>query len=406
MKIWKQFNKQKKRDFWHARFKTNGKRFTPTAETREKLDDLITDIKAQERIERDNKRYNLNREVPVYIPTVQKVFNDTLPTIQKDNQRTLAKRVFEGFLSLLPPLLKVNEVKTLHLQLYINFRKGHLGKQTKELLKLTTIYKEIYAISSALKDAASVCEGLEGWQVPKPPVLPKGFKKKTRRERLVSEDEIKFLVAELLKEPKGKQEHTAFHRVRLAHHIEFQNETGLRRKEFAALKFSQYDDKQQALLNVKRWKTGTITKFFPLSKRAIEIIEIRRELQAGNEFIFSPDGKPIEANYRTLREICKDLDIPYGRYTDGGFIGHDLRHNFATEISQVTDIETAKSLTGHTGTEIFTYLHTDRKRQREAIRKREKIDYTSELDKIFEAVQKEEITKEKFAETLKKIFGF
>ena len=172
------------------------------------------------------------------------------------------------------------------------------------------------------------------------------------------------------------------------------------------LKFSQYDREQQTLLNLRRWKTDTITKFFPLSKRAIEIIEMRRGFQIGTDFIFAPDGKPIEANYRTLKEICKDLDIPYGRFTEGGFVAHDLRHNFATEISQVTDIETAKSLTGHSGNEIFTYLHTNQKRQREAVRKREKIDYSAELEKVFEAVQSKEITKEKFTETIKKMFGF
>ncbi|MET0753723.1 MAG: tyrosine-type recombinase/integrase [Pyrinomonadaceae bacterium] len=405
MKIRKKFNKQKKRDFWHARFVLNNKSFMPKAETKEKLLDLIVEIRSQEKIERDNEKYNLSREVPAFFPNVQTVFDETLPMIQKRKQKVLAERVFEDFLYLLPPQIKVNEIKVFHFQSYINFRKGQLGKQTGKPPKLTTIYKELYAVTGALKEAAARYESLENWQAPKLPALPKGYKKKTKRERLVTERELETVIAELLKPPKGRQLHTRFHRVRLAHQIEFQYETGLRRKEFAALKFSQYDDAQQALLNVRRWKTGTITKFFPLSKRAVELSEERRKLQAC-DFIFTPDGKPIEANYRTLREVCKDLDISYGRFTDGGFVAHDLRHNFATEISQVTDIETAKSLTGHTGNEIFTYLHTNQQRQREAVRKREKRDYTSELDKLFEAVQKKKITKEKFAEIVKKLFGF
>jgi integrase len=269
-----------------------------------------------------------------------------------------------------------------------------------------TVYKELYCITGALKESVGRYESLENWQIPKLPELPKGYKKKARRERLVADNELAAVIAELMKDPRGKQLHTKFHRVRLAHQIQFQYETGLRRKEFAALKFTQFDKSQGALLNVRRWKTDTITKFFPLSKRAIEIIELRRELQKECEFIFSPDGKPIEANYRTLREICKDLDIPYGRFTDGGFVAHDLRHNFATEISQVTDIETAKSLTGHSGTEIFTYLHTNQQRQRDAVRKREKIDYDGELNQIFEAVQKKKMTREKFVENVKNLFGF
>ena len=141
-------------------------------------------------------------------------------------------------------------------------------------------------------------------------------------------------------------------------------------------------------MNVIRWKTDTVTKFFPLGKRAIGIINLRRELQKGCDFIFTPDGEPIHSNYRTLKSICEDLKIAYGRYKDDGFIPHDLRHVFATSISQVTDIETAKSLTGHTGTEIFTYLHTNQQRQREAVRKRDRIDYNAALEKVFEAFKK------------------
>ena len=50
--------------------------------------------------------------------------------------------------------------------------------------------------------------------------------------------------------PTGKQTHAHyFHRVRLAHQIEFGYWTGLRRKEIARLKFAQYDEEQQAILN-------------------------------------------------------------------------------------------------------------------------------------------------------------
>ena len=76
-------------------------------------------------------------------------------------------------------------------------------------------------------------------------------------------------------------------------------------------------------------------------ERAIEIVEARRNVQGISDFIFTPDGKPIESNYRTLKEICEDLEIPYGRYKDGGFVAHDLRHNFGTEILRESDIETA-----------------------------------------------------------------
>ena len=249
---------------------------------------------------------------------------------------------------------------------------------------------------------------MKKWQVPELPALPKNFKRTAKRERLVSDKELRAVVAELMKLPTGKQTRAHyFHRVRLAHILEFGVGTGLRRKEIARLKFAQYDDEQQALLNVRRWKTDTVTKFFPLGKRAIEIINVRRELQKDSEFIFTPDGEPIAANYRTLKNICENLKIPYGRYTDGGFVSHDLRHNFGTEILRESDIETARELLGHSDiSQTGTYVHTSNDRLREAIRKRDKIDYNSELEKIFKAVKKSALSQQEFTEKITKLFKF
>lgn len=87
-------------------------------------------------------------------------------------------------------------------------------------------------------------------------------------------------------------------------------------------------------------------------------------------------------------------------------VAHDLRHNFASEIARVTDIETAKSLTGHTGNEIFTYLHTTEKLQREAVARREKRDFKSELTEIYKAVKNDKISVEEFLEKVKNLTVF
>lgn len=171
------------------------------------------------------------------------------------------------------------------------------------------------------------------------------------------------------------------------------------------MKFAQYDESQQALLNVKRWKTDTVTKFFPLGNRAIEIINLRRKLQKDYDFIFTPDGEAIHSNYRTLKTICEDLKIPYGRYADGGFISHDLRHNFGTEILRESDIETARELLGHSNiTQTSTYVHTSADRLREAVRKRDKIDYNSELEIVFDEVKKGTLDLPKFTAKIKQLF--
>ena len=121
--------------------------------------------------------------------------------------------------------------------------------------------------------------------------------------------------------------------------------------------------------DVVRWKTSTVTKYFPLTTRAVEIIESR--MGGDSDYKFSPNGKVDESVYRTIKKECEHLEIPYGTFASDGWVPHDLRHNFAWEIIRVTDIETACSLAGHTGSHIMTYLHTDEGRQRAAMDKRE-----------------------------------
>ncbi len=160
-------------------------------------------------------------------------------------------------------------------------------------------------------------------------------------------------------------------------------------------------------MNLKRWKTDTVTKFFPLGKRAIEVINARRELQNGSDYIFTPNGQPVESNYRTLKNVCQRLKIPYGRFTNGGFVSHDLRHNFGTEILRESDIETARELLGHADiSQTGTYVHTSNERLREAVRKRDKIDYNTELENIFEAVKSGELKQQEFNTQIKKLFKF
>ncbi len=298
MQVWKQYNKRTKQYEWQARFRLNKKTFRPKEDTKSGLLDVIGEIRRQENKEQVNKKYKLNLEVVSHIPTLAELFEKVLPIVPKDHQRKVSERVFETFLSLLPPLIKVNELSQIHFQIYLDCRSGQLGKQSKQPIKRQTVYKEMYAITSALKKAKLYYDSLEKWQVPELPELPKGFKKKNKRERLVTDKELSAVIAELIKPPTGKQTQAHhFHRVRLAHILEFGYWTGLRRKEIAGLKFTQYDGEQQAILNVNRWKTDTVTKFFPLGKRAIEIINARRDLQNDCDYIFTPDGKPIESNY-------------------------------------------------------------------------------------------------------------
>ena len=391
------FNRKTRRREFKCRFQINNREFYLTQETRRALEEMIDEIIYQER------RAARDLPTPQPGPTLKELFDRYEPKITKDHQRTLFRRVTRAFLSLLPDSLRVAELKQAHFQQYIDLRRANRSKHTKKPVLDETIDKELYAVSAALRAAPRLFPELEDY---KKPVIPKAAAGgRRRRARLVSkESELDRLLAELRRPREGKQ--TFFHearRRRLADDLEFRFETGLRRKEVARLKKHQYRPDERALREVIRWKTGTLTAFFPLSCRAAEIIEARIAQNPNSEYIFTTDGEPLASDYRALKKACQTLGIAYGRYTDHGFIPHDLRHNFATEIIQVTDIETAKSLTGHTGNEIFTYLHTNEKLQREAINRRERRDQTKEIIGIYKEVRRGKMKAKQFVAEIKKM---
>lgn len=96
----------------------------------------------------------------------------------------------------------------------------------------------------------------------------------------------------------------------LADDLEMRYETGLRRKEIARLKKTQYFRAEAALREVIRWKTGTVTKFFPLTERAVQIIESRLALNAALNLCSRKrraDRKQLPDAEKSLRKIRTQL---------------------------------------------------------------------------------------------------
>lgn len=406
MKIEPFYNKKEKKNQFRARFQLNNKEFTPKADTRKRLLELIDEIRAQEHRVRQNLEVI---ETPG--PTLAELFKRVLPTIDKPHQRIFAERVFNNFLKLLPEGIRVKALKKSHFQIYIDWRSPMVGKVSKTPIKRETIYKELFAVTGALGKGELYWDELENW---KKPELPKSSEKKqsrqeSRRKRIVSRDnELEILLAELRKDKRSTQSHFQIkHRLRLADDLEFRYETGLRRKEVARLQPKNYVPGDEALRNVKRWKTNTTTKFFPLSKRAREILESRIAQMNGSKFIFTKDGEPVESDYRTLRLVCRDLDITYGRFKEDGFVPHDLRHGFASDIIEHADIETVRELLGHSNIgQTGDYLHTDEKKMRAAVRRREGIDIKRELVVIYKGVRRGKINAKAFVEKVRKLTDF
>lgn len=402
LKILDVFNKKSSRREFKVRFQINKKRRSLVADTRADLETMIDEILLTAR----RSKHDLPTARADRSPTLKDLFARILPTVEKPHQRKLCERVFENFLALLPVAVLVKDLRKNHFQIYIDWRKTQQGIQTKKPLKTESIYKELYAVSNALKKGELYFESLENWEVPK---LPKFDKKKSeklsRRTRIVSpEDELKILLEEL-RHPTGGRITIATrnHSARIADELEFKAETGLRRKEVARLQVKQFLTNEKALKDVRRWKTGTVTKFYPLSFRASEIIErrIKDKTLTASDYIFSVNGEAGDGDYRTLKAVCKRLEIPYGRFNEDGFIPHDLRHNFASDVIQHTDIETTRELLGHSNiTQTGQYLHTTKERLRQAVKNRQGIDLKSEIVAIYKKTRRKKIKAKAFVKLI------
>lgn len=396
-KITEVLNRRSKRREFKVRFQVSNKEIYLTDERRKNLEETIDETLAQER----RSKYNLPTKK--HFPTVAELFAAHLLKLKKTGDRkkiSIFERVSERLLDLFPAGIKTNELRKSHFQKYIESRLEDINPQSNLPILPETVNKELSSISVAFKRAAHYFAELENEQMPEIPKaeITKGGR---RRERLVDkQNELEVLLEYLRRAHRNRK--TAAARRRLADDLEIRYETGLRRAEAAILEKSQYRREESALRNVKRIKTGTITKFFPLTRRATEIIESR--LDSDSKYIFSTNGKPNEAAYAMLKRICEEkLNIPYGAFKEGGFVPHDLRHNFATDIIRVTDIETAKSLTGHTGEHILTYLHTNEDRMREAVRAREGTDLTEYLTALYNDVKADKLDLAAFLERAKSL---
>lgn len=390
MKIEKFFNKKEDKDQFRARFQINRKEFYFTADTRRELNELIDEVKVQER--------RAKRDLPTFksYPSVEKLFETHLAELVKvgnRKKRNRFERASAQLVELLPAGIKINELKKGHFKPFIDARLGQKNELSGAAILPETVNKDLSSISVAFKEAEYYFPALEGEQFVEVPKLK--VKKERRRERLVEKTTELDVLLEFLRRTH-RNPATAAARRRIADELEIKYETGMRRAEVAALEKKQYKREEKALRVVERLKTGTQTKFLPLSHRGCEIIESR--LDSESVFIFSNDGRPTESDYRTLKNVCQTLGIPYGQFTGGGFVPHDLRHNFSTEITRLTDIETAKQLTGHTGSHILTYLHTDESRMRAAVRRREGREVRADLTELYNLVKDDKITLSAFLE--------
>jgi integrase len=167
--------------------------------------------------------------------------------------------------------------------------------------------------------------------------------------------------------------------------VEMGFRTGMRRGEIVSLTWDKVDlENRMIRLGAKDTKEGRAKKV-PIS-RTLQTVLMHlptrlRGIDTDNH-IFQYRGEPIKGDIRkSLENACGEANIPYGRFEQGGFIFHDLRHTFTT-IARRAGIprNVIMVITGHTANDMnFRYDTVDEEDLLKAIDQME--DYLANVSK-------------------------
>jgi len=141
--------------------------------------------------------------------------------------------------------------------------------------------------------------------------------------------------------------------------------TGMRRGEIVSLTWDKVDlEKRMIRLGAKDTKEGR-AKRVPIShtlQAVLMYLPTRLRGSDTDNHVFQYRGEPIKGDIRkSLENACMEANIPYGRFEQGGFIFHDLRHTFTT-IARRAGIprNVIMTITGHTANDMnFRYDMVD-----------------------------------------------
>ena len=129
--------------------------------------------------------------------------------------------------------------------------------------------------------------------------------------------------------------------------------TGMRRGEILSLTWDKVDMKTR-FINLEAEDTKDKEKrSIPICNKLHETLKgIPRNLH--DRHVFTYKGKPIKSIKKGLRGACKKAGIIYGRDVKGGFILHDCRHTFNTNMRRAGVAESViMAITGHSTREMF-----------------------------------------------------
>ncbi len=124
--------------------------------------------------------------------------------------------------------------------------------------------------------------------------------------------------------------------------------TGMRKGEILNLTWDKVDLKERMIrLEDEDTKEGK-AKTVPIGDKVYDLLgRIPRALHDSHVFLYC--GRPIRNRFETgLKTACRKSGIAWGREVKGGFIYHDLRHTFITDMRKAgVDRDVRAAIVGH-----------------------------------------------------------
>jgi len=133
---------------------------------------------------------------------------------------------------------------------------------------------------------------------------------------------------------------------------------GMRKGEVLNLTWDKVDMKDRIIrLDASDTKDREARRV-PICEALHDILkDIPRAIHDNHVFLFN--GKPLTDIRTALTRACRDAGIPYGRGTKGGFVFHDTRHCFNTNMRKSGVPESViMKITGHSTREMFLRYDT------------------------------------------------
>jgi integrase len=173
------------------------------------------------------------------------------------------------------------------------------------------------------------------------------------RKRVLSSEEFDRLMAALSKGPRCAH---------LKAIVATAYNTGMRRGEILGLTWDRVDLQKRVIRLEAKDTKDREARTVPICRELLEVLlalPTRLQASAEDNHVFKYAGERIEVFYDGLKRACKDAGIAYGSKVSDGFVFHDLRHGFNTNMSRAGVPEAViMAITGHSTREMFDRYNT------------------------------------------------